>query len=233
MTSIAYHLEELEIARNVDDPRNVLPVVEPSDEVILDIGCGIGQTFIALDCLDRRCIGVDIDADAIEYGEANFPGIQFHLADAQQVPVGDGSVDLVMTRVALPYTNIPLVIREMKRLLKPDGRVWITIHSLKMARGFLWNAIRHRDWKDIIHKIYVILNGFLFKFTQRVCPFITGAYESWQDSKAFSKCLQRHGFQVSASEQNGILVIEGTLTQADEPGRPASANASSRQKQLG
>jgi hypothetical protein len=53
MGSIEYHLRELEIALDKNDNRKILPNVLDSDKVILDIGCGIGLSFIALDRTDR------------------------------------------------------------------------------------------------------------------------------------------------------------------------------------
>lgn len=208
--SIDYHLRELEIAKDSSDPRNVLPQLRESDQTILDIGCGIGQTLIALDCLDRTCIGVDVDQAALEYGRENFPEIEFIQADAQAIPLDDQSVDLLFSRVALPYTNIPQVVTEIGRLLKPNGRAWMTFHSLNMAKGFWASALVNRDAKDLLHKTYVVMNGFIFKYTGRLLPFVNKSYESWQDVDAMVRYLQRRGFSVTIGEQNGIALLEAS-----------------------
>ena len=70
--SLDYHPLELEIARDKDDLRMSLPEVLETDRVILDIGCGIGQSLIALGHFDRKCIGLDVDQAAINYGRENF-----------------------------------------------------------------------------------------------------------------------------------------------------------------
>ena len=115
MTSIEYHLQELEIALDKNDPRRILPNVLESDRVILDIGCGIGQSFIALDCTDRICIGIDIDEDALRYGIEKYGNrIQYILSDGSHIPLPSNTCDLVYSRVSFAYTNIPKAIKEIR-----------------------------------------------------------------------------------------------------------------------
>lgn len=208
--TIEYHLQELEIAKNPSDPRNVLPEVLSTDQAILDIGCGIGQTLIALDCPDRRRIGIDIDAEAIEYARKNFPDLEVHVRESDILPVEDSVIDLVVMRVSLPYMNIPRTVAEVQRVLRPGGRVWVTVHSRRMATGFLTSAVRNRDFKNIIHKTYVMLNGYLFHFTGKLLPFVNGRYESWQDTGRLKRYFESKGFSVSIGERNGIQFVEAT-----------------------
>ena len=58
---LAYHLEELRIALADGDERRVLPRVLDGESTILDVGCGIGQSLVALGTDGRRCIGIDVD----------------------------------------------------------------------------------------------------------------------------------------------------------------------------
>lgn len=209
--SIEYHLRELEIAKNRDDPRNVLPDLLESERTILDIGCGIGQTLIALDCADRQLIGVDVDEEAIAYGRQHHAHIEFFVAAAQDLPVGDDSVDLVISRVALPYTNVPKVFDEIKRVLRPGGRAWMTFHSRAMAGQYWRSALSKRDVRDLVHKTYVLLNGYSLKYVGRLIPFINRRYESWQDLKAISRLLRRRDFDVSTDSSRGITYVEARL----------------------
>ena len=64
MGTIDYHKNELKIALDVNNQNRILPELSEDDKVILDIGCGIGQSFIALNCTEgRKCIWIDIDKD--------------------------------------------------------------------------------------------------------------------------------------------------------------------------
>ena len=69
MGSVEYHLEELDIALDASDDRRILPTL--LEHAVMDIGCGIGQTFIAMDCLGKICVGIDVDEDAIRSGIKN------------------------------------------------------------------------------------------------------------------------------------------------------------------
>lgn len=212
MDTLKYHLSELEIAKDHENSSRVMPVILPTDKVIMDLGCGIGQTFIALECTDRTCVGIDIDEEVIEYGRKHFGDkIDFYLADAANIPYPSGSVDFLISRVAIPYTNIPIVIKEIKRLLTDEGRIWITLHSKKMVWGWLKRSIRSLSFKDIIHKSYVLLNGYLFKYFGIVIPFIKGGYESWQDKDAMIKALGENGISATVKEADGHTIINGKV----------------------
>src|SRR5256885_7582075 len=208
MGSVEYHLKELEIAFDKSDARNILPNVLDSDKVILDIGCGIGQSFIALDCTDRVCIGIDTDEDAIRYGTGRYGSkIQFILSDAAQIPLPSNTFNLVYSRVSLPYMNIPKVLKEIRRVLRKDGRVWMTLHSKDMAVEDLENAIKSRNIKRLTQVIYILTNGYLLKYFGIVVPFRKGRYESWQSASAMKTLLIRGGFEVNAYEVGRHMVI--------------------------
>ena len=62
-SSIAYHEGELRVALDATNPQRLVP--DPGDAArILDIGCGAGQTIVALGA-GRRSVGVDIDVAAL------------------------------------------------------------------------------------------------------------------------------------------------------------------------
>jgi len=46
-STLAYHLEELESALKATDLGRNRPILLPEDRTILDVGCGIGQSFVA------------------------------------------------------------------------------------------------------------------------------------------------------------------------------------------
>ncbi len=212
MDSIEYHRKELEIALDKNDERRILPDILDSDRAILDIGCGIGQSFLAMDCRDKICIGIDIDEDALRYGIDNYGSrIQFILSDASHIPLPSNTFDLVFSRVSLPYTNIPRVIREIRRVLRKGGRVWMILHGRDMAARYLSQAMRSGGIKRLIHVIYILLNGYLLKYLGVLVPYANGRYESWQDTTAMQKLLGRSGFEVRVREVSRHTVLEGRL----------------------
>jgi SAM-dependent methyltransferase len=72
-STFSYHHDELAIALEPTHPAHLMPEFLPKQRLILDVGCGMGQTLIAARALrllpkDCRLIGVDIDESAIAIG---------------------------------------------------------------------------------------------------------------------------------------------------------------------
>jgi ubiquinone/menaquinone biosynthesis C-methylase UbiE len=186
----AYHDVELQIALNPDSPYRVLPETEGA-EAVLDIGCGAGQTLMAIGNHKRR-VGVDIDVDALRFGSSATmtSGIQVAAAKGESLPFPDGTFDFVYSRVALPYMNIPAALAEMHRVLRPRGRLWLTLHTMDVPA-----AQFHRgNLKGKIYAAYTILNGLWFHVSGRTFHFLRGLCESIQTERGMRIALSRAGF---------------------------------------
>lgn len=217
MTSVDYHLGELAVALDASDHRWCLPQLTDGDRVVVDIGCGIGQTFVALNPGARICIGIDIDEAALAFGGKTYGG-RFHYvrAGAEAIPLAPGCVDLVIARVSLPYTNIPVVVREVRRLLQEDGRFWMVLHGRQLIMTWLREAINMRKLGRIARLLYILINGYVLKLFGFVFPFVDGQYESWQDTSAMKDLLQRSGFVVVEQLINGHQVLEATIAAREQ-----------------
>ena len=214
MDTISYHLHELDIALDSSHQQRILPTVLPSDRRIVDIGCGIGQSLLALDCADRECIGIDIDIDALDYGRRHYGDkIHYMRCNAAQLPLANQSVDLIFSRVALPYTNIPKALKEIRRCLVPGGRVWMTLHPKAMIERDLQRAIKARKLWNILFNSYKLANGYLLEYAKVTLPFVNGQYESWQSSKAISSLLKNQGFEILSIKNSPHLLVEARLSQ--------------------
>lgn len=212
-STIEYHLAELAVATDASRPERVLPALTESDRVILDVGCGIGQSFVALGCLDRTCIGVDIDEEAIAYGRSRFGDrIQYVVAEATDLPVASGTVDLLISRVTLPYTNIPRALEEARRVLRDGGRIWLTLHSREMVLEWLGQTVRDRAPRASLQRVYTLLNGYALKHLGLVFPFLNGAYESWQDVPATLQLLAKYGFDARELDAGKHCLVMGQLS---------------------
>jgi SAM-dependent methyltransferase len=97
-------------------------------QVCLDIGCGTGLHFRAVQSLGYTVIGVDVSSDQLRMAAArNRRLIQ---ADAERLPLRDASVPVVaMTFVHTDVDDFSAVIGEAVRVLSPGGRlVYLGIH---------------------------------------------------------------------------------------------------------
>ena len=195
-SAIAYHLSELEIARNPKSPHYAMPEFSANDQAILDIGCGIGQTFVESKVNHGKLlVGVDIDLECLIYGRHQFGYITFVNASAEQLPFRDNLFDLVISRASLPYTNIRQSLMEAERVLRENGRVWFTLHPFSMVRSHLIHSLRRLKIKDVFYRSYVILNGLTFDFSGKQFPFfVKRRYESFQSTSGMTRAMGKAGF---------------------------------------
>jgi len=117
--------------RRVYDHLIALSGAQVGDQV-LDVGCGTGYlTRRAAHAVGPtgRVVGVDPSAPAIEYARSVCPSqCDFHVAGGEAIPEPDESFKVVVSSLAIhhipPHVR-PVALREMYRLLRPDGRLLI------------------------------------------------------------------------------------------------------------
>jgi ubiquinone/menaquinone biosynthesis C-methylase UbiE len=216
---IDYHLSELRIALDKEHPSHCMPDLRPEDQIVLDVGCGVGQFFLASDMSGRVAIGVDIDPVAIEYGILSYGRqINFILAGAEKIPIPNGVVDLVVSRVSIPYTNIPRAVGEIGRVLRDGGRLWMVLHTKAMVMDRLNAALKNKEIKNSVKQFYVLINGYIFYLTGKVFPFFTKGYESWQDERRILRLMKEMGFSASLEIIRGKKILSAEKIPRQEQG---------------
>jgi ubiquinone/menaquinone biosynthesis C-methylase UbiE len=87
---------------------------------VIDLGCGTGLSSRPLIDRGANLIGIEPDADMLARAEASLGDrARFQLARAEQLPLPDQSVDLVVAAQAAPWFEEP----EILRVLRPGGHV--------------------------------------------------------------------------------------------------------------
>ncbi len=195
-SKIDYHLSELQIAMHPESSGYAMPSFLNTDQAILDIGCGVGQTFVAAKNIHGKfLVGLDIDIQSQKWGNENFSYITFVNAGADDLPFADDVFNLVISRVSLPYTNIPRAIAEIRRVLKKGGRVWLTLHSFEKTWTRWKRSVVSLHIKDVIYCSYVILNGIIFNLCGRLIPWpLSGHRESFQSASGMHRAMLKAGF---------------------------------------
>ena len=114
--------------------------VQPSEHV-LEIGCGAGGALVALARRvgpGGRVVGVDLSPGMIHLAAARLrrAGLagraELMVADAIAIPFGDESFDAVFMSFTLELFDtpeIPLVLAECRRVLRPGGRIGVVALS--------------------------------------------------------------------------------------------------------
>ncbi len=221
-TNEEFHLGELGVALDPTDPRHIAPPPQPASKKVLDIGCGAGQTLIAA-YPDRVSYGIDIDAAALRLGSRITDCVRFTRSRAECLPFADSQFDLVISRVAIPYTDIQTTLKEIRRVLKPGGELWVTLHTFSMVA----RNLHLRTLKSHLSFAYVLANSALFHLAQRQFD-VMGRFESFQTPKGIHRALERNGF-----EDIRISLEKHFVVQARIPGLAAvPRNAASRNEVL-
>ena len=196
-TTVEYHLRELRIARDSAAPGHLLPPIPAGCRAVLDIGCGAGQTLIACELADEvLACGVDPDTSALALGQTLTERVQFACAVGETLPFPDASFDLVFSRVALPYMNIPAALREIARVLRPNGVVWLSLHPPSFALATMRRALRAGNVRGAVYPLYTLLNGALLQLVDRQIQWPLGhkRFESTQTVAGMRIALSRAGF---------------------------------------
>jgi ubiquinone/menaquinone biosynthesis C-methylase UbiE len=196
-----YHLEEFRVATDPNHPSHLLPPAVPSGARILDVGCGAGQTMIAA-YTDRVCFGLDPDWSALRLGRSLTEKVRFSCGAAEALPYRSGEFDLVVARVSLAYTDISASLAEIRRVLRTDGMLWMTLHPFSQV----WNQAKHANAKGRLFFLYVAANGLSFHFLQRQFSLF-GRQESFQTEKGIVRALRRAGFRDVRVERNAHFLV--------------------------
>jgi ubiquinone/menaquinone biosynthesis C-methylase UbiE len=104
--------------------------IEPQDR-ILDVACGTGEYERLL--LERnskqQITGIDISENMLNVAKEKYqtyPNIEFHQASVNSLPCDNNSFDVVISANAFHYFDNPqIALTEMKRVLKPNGKLVI------------------------------------------------------------------------------------------------------------
>jgi ubiquinone/menaquinone biosynthesis C-methylase UbiE/uncharacterized protein YbaR (Trm112 family) len=99
------------------------------DRVVLDVGAGSGRHSYEAHRLGARVIAVDV-GDAIHVARRNLPSEVITVqADAEELPFGDETFDLVMAIGVLHHLPDPRrPLRSLARLVRPNGYVHIYVY---------------------------------------------------------------------------------------------------------
>ncbi|MGQ9519662.1 MAG: class I SAM-dependent methyltransferase [Candidatus Fervidibacter sp.] len=141
--------------------------------LILDLGCGTGGSF---SLLRNFGVVVGLDNSRLALSHARKRGMKhLTLGDALSLPFIDNSFDLVAILDVLEHLEDDCqALKEIWRVLKPEGRVVFTVpafmslwsvHDIALAhkRRYLWNEIHDR----------VVQSGLkLLHLSYAICPLL-------------------------------------------------------------
>ncbi|MBM2619051.1 class I SAM-dependent methyltransferase [Actinoplanes sp. LDG1-06] len=103
----------------------------PTDTRVLDVGTGPGRIPRALTAVEPAWTidGLDLSPQMIEYARRQSPEadrVTFTVGDVAALPYPDDTFDLVVSSLSQHHwSNVDGGIRDLARVLRPGGRLWI------------------------------------------------------------------------------------------------------------
>ena len=106
---------------------------------VLDVGCGGGRNIKDIINIAKKVIGIDYYEEACEEAKkelSRFKNTEVLLAKAEKMPLRDNSFDYVicMGNTFGNFRNNKVkILKEIKRLVKKDGKIIIGVYSEKAS----------------------------------------------------------------------------------------------------
>ena len=188
---------------------------------VLDVGCGAGQELGPF-LQDRRSLGVGVDVSA----ESGLVGRELYLAErpldrvvfvraaAETLPFRSSTFDLVICRLALPYTDNARAIAEMARVLTPGGALLLKFHHARYYTLKIRESLRGRLIKSALHALRVLVAGCLYHITGSQPRGRVIGRETFQTLWLLRRELKRQGLEVRRVLADSVPAAPSLLIRA-------------------
>lgn len=130
--------------------------------VVLDVGCGFGRNIKAIVNIAGKIVGIDNNKPLcrkIAKKLSIFKNVEFFCENAEKMHFSDNTFDYVIcmgnTFGDLAQNKLK-ILKEMKRVVKKDGKIIISVYSEKAL------GIRQKEYNRVGIKIKKISNGTIY-----------------------------------------------------------------------
>lgn len=145
----------------------------------LDAGCGGGGACVLAAALGSEVTGFDASQELLAIARDRLPRGEFVHGDLEQLPFAPGHFDAALAANSIIFAeNIPQALRELRRVLRPGGRLAITS----------WGKPEQVEMRDV------------FAAVARALPQRPpgGGPFAWSADEALTTLLSEAGFKVVA-----------------------------------
>jgi SAM-dependent methyltransferase len=174
----------------------------------LDVGCGTGQSTLALLEVADEIVGVDNSAEMLSHA-SHHERIRHIEAQAEQMPFGEASFGLVTVALAFHWFDRQRFLLEARRVLRPGG--WLVIYN----DVFCGRMIGNDNYETWYRQHYLVRYPTPPRNSQPLA-----------DSDAFAYGFETSGFdqfahevEFTADQLVNYLVTQSNVISAVETGR--------------
>lgn len=161
-------------------------VVGAAEGRVLEVGAGSGLNLAHYGAAAREVLALEPDAKLLRYAgrarRARDLPVRFIKASAEAIPLDRGSVDCVVTTWTLcTIPDASRALREMRRVLRPGGRLLFVEHGLAPEAGVArWQNRLTPVWRHIAggchlnRPIQALIEGAGFRFERIETGYMPG-----------------------------------------------------------
>ena len=163
---------------------------------VLELGAGTGKLTTELVALGHDVHATDPDPDMLAILQARLPGVRTSVAAAEEIPLADRSVDVVVSAQAFHWFDMATALPEIARVLKPGGHlalVWNQSDERIPWVRRLGDLIGHQD--QVAAPAEPVVESLLFGFVEEE------SFRHWQQ-------VDRRSIQDLALSRSNILSLD-------------------------
>jgi SAM-dependent methyltransferase len=116
-------------------------------KVVVEVGCARGDEAAFYAPFTSQYVGVDLADEAVAYAQGRcIPNAMFIACNAHAIPLENDCCDAVIVNAVLHHLDIETSLKEIARLLKPGGYLFITepLGMNPLFRLYRWLTPRAR-----------------------------------------------------------------------------------------
>lgn len=177
--------------------KTVKMVSRENPSQILDLATGTGDMAVSLakKCPDAVITGADLSENMLKIAGDKVAGkglsdrVRLVTAEAEALPFGDGTFDAVTISFGIRnFHDIPQSLKEMHRVLKPEGKLYILEFST--PRSKIFGSI----YRFYFHRILPFIGGLVSK-DKSAYKYLPDSVGEFPSPGAFCGMISENGFK--------------------------------------
>lgn len=210
-----YFEESYEVLRARLESNGISPDELFRDKVVLDAGCGGGKFSAAMARLGaRKVIGVDISEKSLEFARDQATKVpygdklDYRFGSVLQIPLDDESVDIAWSNSVIHLTgDYDTCIRELTRVLRPSGTLYIYVNSEFGLFGLLLGALQviSKQIPESLYRHYLTELGVSAGRISWMVPSVYLPYRG-KPRREVEALLRKHGLKKLRRLTRGIAL---------------------------
>lgn len=163
---------------------------------VLELGSGTGKLTAELAALGHDVHATDPDPEMLTVLQRRLPDVRRTVAAAEQIPLADRSVDVVVAGQAFHWFDLDRALPEIARVLKPGGRL-----------ALVWNQRDERiPW---VRRLGALI-GTQDQLREPAAPLVTSALFGFVDQETFRfwQTVDRRSIQDLVLSRSNVAVLD-------------------------